>query len=57
MILAFLLIEAAGRLVMGFDPLPGWAQDFNNRVGYELRPYQEYTYVSQSGEFEIDGQT
>ena len=41
-IVAFILIELAGRLVMGFDPLPGWAQDFNNRVGYELRPHQEY---------------
>jgi hypothetical protein len=51
-IVAFILIELAGRLVMGFDPLPGWAQDFNNRVGYELRPHQHYLYVSQSGEFE-----
>ncbi len=53
-IVAFLLIELAGRLVMGFDPLPGWAQDFNDRVGYELRPHQKYLYVSQSGEFEIE---
>jgi hypothetical protein len=51
-IVAFILIELAGRLVMGFDPLPGWAQDFNNRVGYELRPHQEYLYVSLSDEFE-----
>ena len=51
-IAAFILIELAGRLVMGFDPLPGWAQDFNSRVGYELRPHQHYLYVSQSGEFE-----
>jgi hypothetical protein len=53
-IFAFALIEIAGRLVMGFEPLPGWAQDFNNRVGYELRPYQEYIYASKSGEFEIE---
>ncbi len=53
-IVAFLLVELAGRLVMGFDPLPGWAQDFNDRVGYELRPHQKYLYVSQSGEFEIE---
>ena len=53
LVLAFALVEIAGRLALGFDPLPGWAQDFNNRVGYELRPYQEYEYVSQSGEFSI----
>jgi hypothetical protein len=50
--LAVALIEIAGRVAFGFDPLPGWAQEFNSRVGYELRPYQEYTYVSLSGEFE-----
>jgi hypothetical protein len=51
---AFALIEVAGRLVMGFEALPGWAQDFNNRVGYELRPSQTYIYASRSGEFEIE---
>jgi hypothetical protein len=53
LIFAFVVVEIAGRLALGFEPLPGWAQDFNNRVGYELRPYQEYEYVSQSGEFAI----
>ncbi|MBN1564718.1 MAG: hypothetical protein JXA10_12805 [Anaerolineae bacterium] len=51
--LALVLVEIAGRLVFDFDPLPGWAQDFNNRVGYELRPYQGYEYISQSDEFAI----
>jgi len=51
---ALALIEIAGRLALGFDPLPGWAQDFNNRVGYELRPHQQYIYASKSGEFEIE---
>ncbi len=46
------LIEIAGRIVFGFEPLPGWAQDFNNRVGYELRPHEQYVYASRSGEFE-----
>jgi hypothetical protein len=55
-IAALILIELAGRLVMGFAPLPGWAQDFNNRVGYELRPHEKYLYVSQSGEFENEVQ-
>ncbi len=53
LVLAFVLAEIAGRVAFNFDPLPGWAQGFNNRVGYELRPYQEYEYVSQSGEFAI----
>lgn len=53
LVFAFALVEIAGRLALGFDPLPGWAQDFNNHVGYELRPYQEYAYVSQSGEFAL----
>jgi hypothetical protein len=53
LIFAFALVEIAGRVALGFEPLPGWAQDFNNRVGYELRPHQEYEYVSQSGEFDI----
>jgi hypothetical protein len=53
LVFAFALIEIAGRLALGFEPLPGWAQDFNNRVGYELRPHQEYEYVSQSGEFAL----
>jgi hypothetical protein len=52
--LAFALVEIAGRLALGFDPPPRWAQDFNNRVGYELRPHEEYTYTSKSGEFETD---
>ena len=54
LVFAFALVEIAGRAALGFDPLPGWAQDFNNRVGYELRPGDTYTYASQSGEFEIE---
>ncbi|MBN2305965.1 MAG: hypothetical protein JXQ72_15900, partial [Anaerolineae bacterium] len=56
LLMAFALIEIAGRVVLGFDPLSGWAQDFNSRVGYELRPGERYTYASRSGEFEIDVQ-
>ncbi len=51
-LMALALIEIAGRAALGFAPLPLWAQDFSARVGYELRPHQEYTYASVSGEFE-----
>ena len=54
LLLALALVEGAGRLVLGFEPLPGWAQDFKDRVGYELRPGQTYTYASQNGEFETE---
>lgn len=54
LIVAFGLIEIGGRLVMGFKPPPGWAQNFYDRVGYELHPDTSYTYVSKSGEFEIE---
>lgn len=50
--LAFALIEIAGRAMFGFDPLPGWAQDFNNRVGYALRPNETYTFAGVAGGFE-----
>ncbi|MBN1202262.1 MAG: hypothetical protein JXJ20_10440 [Anaerolineae bacterium] len=53
LVLALALVEIGGRLALGFEPLPGWAQDFNSRVGFELRPYDEYTYASKSGEFNI----
>ena len=51
-LLALALVELLGRVALAFEPLPGWAQDFNNRVGYELRPGETYTYASLSGEFE-----
>jgi hypothetical protein len=54
LVFAFVGVEIAGRVALGFDPLPGWVQDFNNRVGYELRPGDTYTYASQSGEFEVE---
>lgn len=54
---AFALVEVAGRVALGFEPLPGWAQSFNSRVGYELRPHQEYTYASTAGEFEVQVRT
>lgn len=57
LVFALVLIELAGRFLMDFDPLPGWAQDFNNGVGYELRPHETYTYVSKNGEFENRVQT
>lgn len=50
--LAFALVEIAGRLALGFDPPPRWAQDFNSRVGYELLLHEEYTYASKNGEFQ-----
>jgi hypothetical protein len=52
LVFALVLIELAGRFLLGFDPLPGWAQDFNNRAGYELRPHETYIYASKNGEFE-----
>lgn len=52
LLFAFALIEIGGRVALGFTLLPGWAQDFNARVGYELRPGEEYTYASTNGEFE-----
>lgn len=52
LLFAVALIELAGRAALGFDPLPGWAQGFNSRVGYELRPDENYVYASLSGEFE-----
>lgn len=57
LVVAFALVEVAGRVALGFEPLPGWAQDFNSRVGYELRPHQEYTYASSAGEFETQIRT
>lgn len=53
LLLAFALIETAGRVASGFDPLPEWAQAFYSRVGYELRPNEEYIYASAAGEFEV----
>ncbi|MCD4686685.1 MAG: hypothetical protein K8S97_12185 [Anaerolineae bacterium] len=52
LLFAITLIEIGGRVALGFAPLPGWAQDFNAHVGYELRPDEEYTYASTNGEFE-----
>jgi hypothetical protein len=52
LVIGLLMIEILGRAVVGFKPLPAWAQNFNNRVGYELRPHASYTYVSKSGEFD-----
>jgi len=56
-ILALALIEIAGRAALGFEPLPGWAQDFYSRVGYELRPHEAYIYASRDGEFENEVRT
>lgn len=52
LLVALALVEIGGRALLGFEPLPRWAQDFQAQVGYELRPHQEYTYASVSGEFE-----
>lgn len=52
LLMALALVEIAARVALGFEPLPRWAQDFNSRVGYELLPNDEYTYVSASNEFE-----
>ena len=57
LILAFALIEIAGRIALGFEPLPGWARDFYSRVGYELRPHDSYIYASRDGEFENEVRT
>ncbi len=57
LVLALALIEIAGRAALGFEPLPGWAQDFYSRVGYELRPHEAYTYASSDGEFENEVRT
>jgi hypothetical protein len=57
LVLALAVIEIAGRVALGFEPLPGWAQDFYSRVGYELRPHEEYTYASRDGEFENEVRT
>ncbi|MBN1680337.1 MAG: hypothetical protein JW966_08585 [Anaerolineae bacterium] len=52
LVFALILVEIAGRVALGFEPLPRWAQDVNDRIGYELWPDTEYVYVSKSGEFE-----
>lgn len=53
LLFAFALIEIGGRVVLGFRPLPRWAQTFYARAGYELRPGETYTYASTRGEFEV----
>ncbi|NDJ76697.1 MAG: hypothetical protein GYB65_10595 [Chloroflexi bacterium] len=52
LLVALVLVEIGGRVVAGFEPLPRWTQRFNAKVGYELRPHNEYTYASVNGEFE-----
>ena len=44
-------VEIAGRLALGFEPPPSWAQAFAGEVGYELHPGEAYEYSSASGEF------
>jgi len=51
--IALVILEGTGRVAMGFEPLPRWAQEFNSQVGYELRPFHEYTYTSTRGEFDM----
>ncbi len=44
-------VEIAGRLALGFDPPPAWAQAFAGEAGYELHPGETYVYMSANGEF------
>ena len=57
LVMALAVIEIAGRVALGFEPLPGWAQNFYSRAGYELRPHERYIYASRDGEFENEVRT
>lgn len=44
-------VEILGRVALGFEPPPPWAQAFAREAGYELHPGEAYIYSSASGEF------